>query len=69
MLSFYFKKTCLDHEPSIDLDIYCRRTPFGQLAKWEAHRETRAPPGRQGHCMWSISALGLKPGIEERVAP
>jgi hypothetical protein len=68
MLFFYFKKTCLDHEPSIDLDIYCSRTLLGQLAKWEAHRETRAPPGRQEHGVWSIPRSTLSLAVEERVA-
>jgi hypothetical protein len=46
MFSFC-KKTFVAHEPGIDLSIHYRRMPLRQLPKWEAHRETRAPPSRE----------------------
>ncbi len=44
-MSFYMKRTYVDHEPGIELiNIHYTWTPLGELPNWEAHRETRAIP-------------------------
>jgi hypothetical protein len=45
MFSFHVKRTFIDTVPGIELvNIHYTWTPLGELANWEAHRETRAMP-------------------------
>jgi hypothetical protein len=61
MFSFNAKPP-VDYQWEVDLSVRYMRTPLARLPKWEAHRDTRAPPCCRDERVDLFFVLGPKLG-------